>query len=261
MRSRRRSPLLVAALVAGLALAPAAASESAPSGEQLYGRYCTSCHGALGEGVSAGRAARGNPGSTGSSRHVAGPSLRGVGARAADFYLSTGYMPLLEVGQQPKPRSLGERLLSTREIDALIRYVASFGNGPPVPSPQPQRGNVAEGMRLFTQHCAGCHQIAAEGGYVTGALAPPLSQTTAVRVAEAVRIGPWVMPRFSERVISDDQLNSIVAYVLTSQEPNDAGGWSLGHIGPVPAGMVTWLLAAVVLVAVCMVIGRRGTRE
>jgi hypothetical protein len=25
--------------------------------------------------------------------------------------------------------------------------------------------------------------------------------------------------------------------------------------------MVTWLLAAVVLVAVCMVIGRRGTRE
>jgi ubiquinol-cytochrome c reductase cytochrome c subunit len=62
-------------------------------------------------------------------------------------------------------------------------------------------------------------------------------------------------------VISDDQLNSIVAYVLTSQEPNDAGGWSLGHIGPVPEGMVTWLLAAVVLVAVCMVIGRRGTRE
>jgi ubiquinol-cytochrome c reductase cytochrome c subunit len=260
VRLPRRIPLLGAALVAGLVLAPAAASEPAPSGEQLYGRYCSSCHGALGEGVPPGRST-GNPAATGSSREVAGPPLRGVGARAADFYLRTGYMPLLHVGQQPTERKLGERLLSTAEIDALIRYVASFGNGPPVPSPQPERGNVAEGMRLFTQHCAGCHQIAAEGGYVTGALAPPLSQTNAVRIAEAVRIGPWVMPKFSERVISDDQLNSIVAYVLTAHEPNDAGGWSLGHIGPVPEGMVTWLLAAVVLVAVCMVIGRRGTRE
>jgi ubiquinol-cytochrome c reductase cytochrome c subunit len=116
-------------------------------------------------------------------------------------------------------------------------------------------------MRLFTQHCAGCHQIVAEGGYVTGALAPPLSGTNAVRIAEAVRIGPWVMPTFSQRAISDDELNSIVAYVLASQEPNDAGGWGIGHIGPVPEGMVTWLLAAVVLVGTCVVIGRRGTRE
>jgi quinol---cytochrome-c reductase cytochrome c subunit len=261
VRRWKRSTALVATVAAALVLAPAAASESAPNGEQLYGRYCISCHGAAGEGVSVGSSARGNPGSTGTSREVAGPPLRGVGARAADFYLRTGLMPLIHVGQQPTPRNLGERLLSTAEIDALVQYVASLGGGPPVPSPKPEQGNVAEGMRLFTQHCAGCHQIVAEGGYVTGALAPPLTKVDAVRIAEAVRIGPYVMPTFSKRVISDDELNSIIAYVLTSHHPNDAGGWGIGHIGPVPEGMVTWLLAAVVLVATCLVIGRRGTRE
>ena len=76
-------------------------------------------------------------------------------------------------------------------------------------------GKPLRGHALFTDHCAGCHQITAQGGYVTGARVPPLEQATDVEIAEAVRIGPYVMPRFSERAISNSQLDSIIAVSTT----------------------------------------------
>jgi ubiquinol-cytochrome c reductase cytochrome c subunit len=112
-------------------------------------------------------------------------------------------------------------------------------------------------MHLFRQHCAGCHQIVARGGYVTDAVPPGLGDPTPTQIAEAVRIGPYVMPAFSVQAISNAQLDSIVAYVRYTQHPDDAGGWSLGDIGPIPEGLVTWFLAASVLVAVCITLGRR----
>jgi ubiquinol-cytochrome c reductase cytochrome c subunit len=116
------------------------------------------------------------------------------------------------------------------------------------------------GRELFTDHCAGCHQVAAEGGILTGAKAPPLDRASPTEIAEAVRVGPYVMPKFSARDISDEELDAIVAYVQYAKNPQDAGGWGISHLGPFPEGMVTWLLAMTVLVATCVAIGRRGTR-
>jgi ubiquinol-cytochrome c reductase cytochrome c subunit len=183
-----------------------------------------------------------------------GPSLVGVGALAADFYLRTGYMPLEDPHQQPTRSRV---LFSEQEIRAMVAYVASLGNGPPIPSPSPQHGSVSSGQKLFVDHCAGCHQIAAQGGYVTGARVPPLDHATDRQIAEAVRIGPYLMPHFSKTEITDRQLDSLIAYVDYMKHPVDAGGWSLGHLGPWPEGMVTWLLAAVSLVVLCVIIGRR----
>jgi ubiquinol-cytochrome c reductase cytochrome c subunit len=237
----RPSVLPAAALAIVMALLlPLAASAAPPStagGNHLYGRYCLSCHGPSGSGV-LGKA----------------PSLRGVGALAADFYLRTGYMPLRKTGIQPRRARV---LFDEDQIRAITAYVASLGGGPAIPAPHPERGRVAEGLRLFTEHCAGCHQIVAEGGYVTGAVAPPLDAATDVQIAEAVRIGPYVMPRFSKRAISDRELDSIIAYVDEAKHPHDPGGWPLGHLGPVPEGLVTWFVAAAILVGFCVVIGRR----
>src|SRR5690242_3590906 len=58
-------------------------------GAQLFASNCSSCHGSLGNGVAPPSRIRGAGGIKGQ-----GPSLRGVGALAADFYLRTGYMPL-----------------------------------------------------------------------------------------------------------------------------------------------------------------------
>jgi ubiquinol-cytochrome c reductase cytochrome c subunit len=112
-------------------------------------------------------------------------------------------------------------------------------------------------MRLFTTHCAGCHQVALGGGYVSGAVAPSLGDATATQIAEAVRIGPYVMPSFPESAISDRELDSIVAYVVSNRTSPNPGGWGLGRLGPVPEGAVAWLVATAALVAACVVFGSR----
>jgi quinol---cytochrome-c reductase cytochrome c subunit len=258
---RARTVLLLAFALVGLA--GAAAWAQPPSGiarpdneaglsdqelgSQLYAGNCASCHGIAGEGVRRPRPGAGDV-------TDAGPSLRGVGAQAADFYLRTGYMPLRDPHEQPWRQRV---LFSQRELRALIAYVASLGPGPPVPRPAPEQARLADGLRLFTSHCAGCHQVVAEGGYVTDARVPALKNATDVQIAEAVRIGPYLMPKFSKRAISDRQLNAIIAYVQASKQPDNRGGWGIGDIGPVPEGIVTWFLGAVLLVGLCMLIGER----
>lgn len=215
-----------------------AAPAHASTGASLFAEGCARCHGTQGNGI---------PGR--------GPSLHGVGARAADFYLRTGYMPLAHPTAEP---TRSRSLYTGGEIRAIVAYVASLGGGPAIPSPQWQHASVAAGQKLFVDHCAGCHQIAAEGGYVTGARVPPLGQATPRQIAEAVRIGPYLMPHFTEKTITATQLNDLVAYVQYAKHPQDPGGWSIGRLGPWPEGMVTWLLAIAVLVATCLVFGRRA---
>jgi ubiquinol-cytochrome c reductase cytochrome c subunit len=240
----------VAVILAALALAGGAA---AANGHALFGRFCASCHGGNAEG-STGQRHGGGPARNSGVQTGMGPSLHGVGAMAADFYLRLGYMPLKRNGIQPLRSRL---LLGPHEIDALVGYVASLGKGPSIPHPHPERGNVSEGMALFRSHCAGCHQIVGQGGYVTNAVPPALGDASALDVAEAVRIGPYVMPKFSTKAISDRQLDSIIRYVQYSQHPDNAGGWALGNIGPVPEGLVSWFIAGAVLIGTCLVIGKR----
>ena len=227
-------------------------------GYHLYGQYCVACHG----GNAAGRydqppnATGAGPGRAQGQQGGIGPSLRGVGALAADFYLRTGYMPLRHIGLQPRRKPV---FFSEHQIRALVAYVATFG-GPAIPTPRPGLGNLSQGQALFTEHCAGCHQVMAQGGYVKGALPPDLMQATPRQVAEAVRIGPYVMPKFSRKAISDRELDSIVRYVEFTQGPTRPGGWGLGYLGPVPEGLVTWFLAIPALLGLCLLLGRRLSR-
>jgi ubiquinol-cytochrome c reductase cytochrome c subunit len=83
-----------------------------------------------------------------------------------------------------------------------------------------------------------------------------------VQVAEAIRLGgagfrTGKMPRFGPDVLNDHEVNSIARYVQYLRHPEDRGGQSLGHLGPIPEGMVAWLIAAVALVMTCLVIGER----
>jgi ubiquinol-cytochrome c reductase cytochrome c subunit len=250
--------LAVALAAAGLALAQPPSGVTRPTGianrslvdqgSQLYAANCSSCHGIDGRGVS-------HPPQQGIGNVKGqGPPLRGVGARAADFYLRTGYMPLSKPGAQPYR---GRVLFSDREIRAMVAYVASLAPGPPIPRVDPASGNLSDGFKLFTEHCAGCHQSVAEGGYVTDARVPPIKQDTPTQVAQAVRTGPYLMPKFSRRQITDSELNSIIAYVEASKDPEDRGGWGIGHIGPVPEGLVAWAVAGIALVGLCVLIGER----
>ena len=72
-----------------------------------------------------------------------------------------------------------------------------------------------------------------------------------------MRIGPYVMPKFSQRAISNRQLDSIVRYVEFTKSPTRPGGWGLGFLGPVPEGLVTWFVAIPLLLALCLLLGKQ----
>ncbi|MHB8657988.1 MAG: c-type cytochrome [Solirubrobacteraceae bacterium] len=210
----------------------------AAEGYGLYERSCSSCHGIAMDGI-----------------HGVAPSLRGVGAGPVDFYLSTGRMPLEAPREEPaRARPLFDR----HQIDAIIAYVSSFG-GPPAPKGDPAKGDLALGLHEFTLNCAGCHQIVARGGLTLGAVVPDLQQVSAQQTAEAVRMGPYLMPRFDAKQIDQHQLDSIVRYVLWTRNPNNAGGWGIYNLGPIPEGMVAWFLALMAMVIVARLIGERTT--
>ncbi len=207
-------------------------------GRALFEEGCSSCHGFEGEGV---------PGQA--------PSLRGAGEAAADFYLRTGRMPLDQVGEEPvrgKPR------YSDSQIRALDAYVGSLGQGPGIPTVEPEQGSVSKGMQLFGESCAGCHGIGGKGGVAIGGYAPPLGEATPTQVGEAIRVGPYLMPNFSEAQLDQADLNSIARYVQLTQNPDDAGGFGIGHIGPVPEGLVAWFAAIAALLLVARLIGERN---
>ncbi len=207
-------------------------------GYNLYENSCASCHGI---------SLRGQPG--------VAPSLIGVGAGPVDFYLSTGRMPLDNPRDEPQRAT---SIFNRSQIDALIAYVSSFG-GPPAPTANPSQGNLALGLHAFTLHCAGCHQIVARGGLTLGAVTPNLQYATAQEVAEAVRMGPYLMPHFDSKQIDQHELDSIDRYVLWTRHPDDAGGWGIYNIGPIPEGIVAWFVALAALVIVARLIGERTT--
>jgi ubiquinol-cytochrome c reductase cytochrome c subunit len=235
-----KAVLAVACAVGCLAVlvAPRASGQGSQvaHGRTLYVESCSSCHGLDARGV------RG-----------LGPSLVGVGARSADFYLSTGRMPLDEPESQPLRK---EPAFPRSDIDALVAYIGSLG-GPPIPRADPSRGSLSEGFQTFTDSCAGCHQIVGQGGMVTGARVPSLQHASATEIAEAIRIGPYLMPKFGEARIDQHKLDSLARYIDYTRAPHDKGGWAIGHIGPIPEGFVAWLLGLAALILAARLIGER----
>jgi ubiquinol-cytochrome c reductase cytochrome c subunit len=206
-------------------------------GYTLYQGSCSSCHGIYLQGI---------PG--------VGPALRGVGPGPVDFYLSTGRMPL----EQPREQPIRNKPLFTRgQIDALIAYVSSFG-GPSAPTADPAKGNLALGLHEFTLNCAGCHQVVGRGGMTVGAQIPNLQEATPLQIAEAVRMGPYLMPNFGAKQIDQHELDSIARYVLWTRKPTDEGGWGIYNIGPIPEGIVTWWIGLAALALVIRLIGERA---
>lgn len=216
-------------------------------GAELFAGNCASCHGIAGSGITSPRPGAG-------AVLGEGPSLRGVGAISPDFYLRLGLMPLTNPHDQPENERV---LLSGKEIRSLVEYVASLGHGPSIPHPDLRTASVSAGLNLFTEHCAGCHQIDGRGGFVTGARVPPLQGLSATEIAEAVRIGPYLMPQFTAKQISGAQLAAIVKYVQSTNAESNRGGWGIGNVGPIPEGLVTWWIAAPLLIGICLVLGRR----
>jgi ubiquinol-cytochrome c reductase cytochrome c subunit len=253
-RPERRGPArLVAAWAAALGVGILALALATPSGasgrpegvhglvgqvrEQgaaLYLQNCASCHGVTGEG------------------NELGPSLVGAGAASADFYLRTGRMPLGAPDQRPIRQ---EPIYTEEQIRALVDVVAGFGEGPGIPQVT-VGGDLHRGWALYQANCAACHAASGTGNAVGGgAVAVGLGNATATEVAEAVLIGPGVMPRFD---FPAEDLEALVTYVHFLQTAPNPGGAPIGGYGPVAEGFVSVVIGSILVLLAVRFVGRRS---
>lgn len=250
MRRRLSAPVVIVATlgVLGALYAMFAPSSNAAmdtssafavkAGRELYLTGCSSCHG-LGAAGTAGA-----------------PSLIGAGAAAVDFQLSTGRMPLANYGQEAPRKS---PIYTETQIREIAAYIASLAPGPPIPTVNPNSGSLALGGQLFDLNCAACHNLVGRGGALSyGKYAPDLQPASPIQIAEAIRTGPESMPVFGPNQLSQHDVNSIVRYVEFLDNPADPGGNGLGHLGPVPEGLVVWVAGIGVLVGITLWIGARA---
>jgi ubiquinol-cytochrome c reductase cytochrome c subunit len=292
-RARVVGPSLVVALAAVafsvmvFSAGPTTAEETAVSvnpaditaGQALYNVHCSSCHAA--NGVGSQKA----------------PELIDAGAAAADFYLSTGRMPLNNPGDQALRHA---PFFNATQIRQLVAYVNNLGvvanrRGPTIPNVSPvcdtsggagnvadaQKGDygfegggghggklggsgtgpcttLAEGQQIFTLNCSQCHDASGSGGMLShGDIVPSVKDATAVQTAEAVRVGPLPMPVFGPNQLSDQQVSAVANYVQYLRKPADRGGLAIAHFGPVPEGFVGIVIGLGVLLVASRLIGTR----
>ena len=237
------------ATVAAAAAPKARTASSAPAddpveirkGRQIYETGCITCHGRNLQGVT-----------------DRGPSLIGTGEAAVYFQVATGRMPVARQEAQVDRKKPKFDEAQTLQIAA---YVQSVGGGPELPTGN-LRGddaNLAEGGELFRLNCASCHNFAGRGGALSaGKYAPPLSESNDLTLWTAMLSGPQNMPVFSDNQITTEQKQAITNYVQTLKSERDPGGSAIGRLGPVPEGLVIWIIGIGAIMLMIVWIGAKS---
>jgi ubiquinol-cytochrome c reductase cytochrome c subunit len=223
----------------------------------VYLRDCSVCHGVDARGT------------------AYGPSLKGVGRAAVDFFLSTGRMPLVANARPAKsPQGVpppGQRVAdphaqvrrgtpaySQALSVALENYIASIAPGGPDVPPVGAHPDLAVGGQIYREQCAACHSWSGVGGALYQRAAPSLHAATSTQIAEAVRIGPGQMPAFGTAAIPPSQISDLLGYVRYLDHPENRGGNPLWYLGPVAEGAVALILGLGALLLCARWIGERG---
>ncbi|GAA3222799.1 c-type cytochrome [Dactylosporangium siamense] len=216
-------------------------SDAAANGKAIYEVSCITCHGRNAQGV-----------------ENRGPSLIGVGSAAVEFQVNTGRMPLARQEAQAERKTPQFDESQAAELGA---YIQELGGGPQLPSAESldeqvkqARGSdkiLAHGGELYRVNCSSCHAFSTGGGALSsGKFAPSLQHSTNRDIYAAMLTGPQNMPVFGNNQLSPDDKAAIIAYIqdLNKNEAADPGGWALGRYGPVPEGLVIFLVGIAALV-------------
>lgn len=226
---------------------PAYPSHATPQqikvGQQLFNVHCSSCHGAYLQGTSQA------------------PPLVGVDAHNVDFMLRTGRMPAevpFEQEMHHVPR------FNEGQIEAIVDYVVSKSAGkktlpvvhvPSLADTPPEM--LRKGRQVYEENCEQCHAATGHGDAVGYAdVAPELMNATPLEIAEAVRMGPDVMPVFGKKIVPDENLDALISYVQYLQRGKyNPGGLQLANWGPVSEGFMAWTFGLGLLVLLIRRIG------
>ncbi len=211
----------------------AASGTSTEVGRQLYVQNCTSCHGDFGEGGP-------NPALT---NDVIAPISTEEYLKTRDnltlkAIISQGQPNL---GMSPFSISFGG-LLDNTEIDALVTYIRSWEENPPVEfPPEVQTTTISlTGAEIYQDVCAQCHGLDASGGF-----GPSLrdatfrSQTTRTSIVDTISQGreDTAMIAWGE-ILTTEQIEELASFIL--QLPEVTAGEPTS--GPSFAAMVAPIL-------------------
>jgi ubiquinol-cytochrome c reductase cytochrome c subunit len=209
-------------------------SATAQEGKRLYEVSCITCHGPGGQGVT-----------------DRGPSLIGVGSAAVEFQVNTGRMPLARQEAQAERKA---PQISPEDSKKIAQYIQEIGGGPTMPTDEEinndlKKANLANGGELFRVNCSACHAFSTGGGALSsGKFAPTLKESTNRDFYSAMLTGPQNMPVFGNNELTPQDKADIIAYVQNLNSDTDPGGFNLGRYGPVPEGLVIFLVGIVALV-------------
>ncbi|BAH49106.1 cytochrome bc1 complex diheme cytochrome c subunit [Rhodococcus opacus] len=216
-------------------------------GQQLYDTSCITCHGANLQGV-----------------QDRGPSLIGVGEAAVYFQVSSGRMPASRNEAQVERKPVK---FDAEQTDAIGAYVQANGGGPTVIRDENgeiaqsslRGGDIGRGSELFRLNCASCHNFTGRGGALSsGKYAPVLDPASEQQIYTAMVTGPQNMPKFSDRQLTLEEKKDIIAYIKSSGETKQPGGYGLGGIGPASEGLAMWVIGIIAVVGAALWIGARS---
>jgi mono/diheme cytochrome c family protein len=105
-------------------------------------------------------------------------------------------------------RGVAATVLAVAVAGGMLASCATPRQSEPRTGPfQPVNEQVARGETLFAQFCAKCHDSGHSG------LAPGILPVPDFLIRFQVRHGLGVMPAFRDNVLSDAQLDDLIAYV------------------------------------------------
>jgi ubiquinol-cytochrome c reductase cytochrome c subunit len=199
-------------------------------GAGIYQANCAACHGTVAEG---------GPGTT---ADTSGPALDETDIAFIDMTLRTGRMPY-----PSRAAGVLREELDDDEREAVVAWMADRFDLPGE-IPEVGEGDAARGQELYVRNCAACHGAAGDGGISgAGVTVPPIDGLEPVATVEAIRVGPFEMPGFSEQVLDEQQVADIAAFVeQTDDGPRTLLG--LHEVDRIVAALFAGALALAVLV-------------
>ncbi len=188
---------------------------SAPHGDELYARHCSSCHGIDGKG--------------------------GVGVPIAlpSFLNSVSNEYLKKTIRHGRPGRIMPAFdnLSDAQLSAIVKHIRNWSDKPaPAEDNASIKGNSEHGKQLYNNYCVQCHGEEGRGGKGTGVtfsrkrdlpiIAPALNNTgflaaaSDVMIRDTITLGREGTPMTSMLVagLSEDDINDIVAYVRSFEK-------------------------------------------
>lgn len=188
---------------------------SAPDGEELYARHCSSCHGIDGKGGV------------------------GVPIALASFLNSVSNEYLQKTIRLGRPGRImpAFNTLSDAQLSAIIKHIRGWSDKPaPAENTAVIKGDAEHGKQLFKKHCEQCHGVEGIGGKGTGVtfsrkrelpvIAPALNNigfltaASDAMIRDTIILGREGTPMTSMLVagLSEEDVNDLVSYIRSLEK-------------------------------------------